>query len=281
MTTSLLPERKINKPAVAIGFAAQVAFVVELIQLEHIQPKKIVFAAQHMIYTPIVSTEVTPKPSPQIKPYFPPLVVKNSPTQTAMVTATIEPPKLLASNQRLPDLPKPLAIVPKPVVQTGAFTLAQTGGCGDPNGVKGTGNGKRLQLALLGSFGMPMRSDNGNGTGGAYGITGALQSSGFGAVSDVPKYSRPTAEPLGGAGSPVEIISKPRPDYTKVRRKHSVEGEATLEVISTTAKQFLVVRVVSGLGYGLDEQEIRFKRAQLGGQSIDSRAVEHIIFQLA
>jgi hypothetical protein len=289
MTMGLLPERKINKPAVAMGFAAQVVFVVVLIQ-------NIVSAAKHMIYPPIVSTEVTPKPPPQIKPYVPPLVVKNSPTQTAMVTTTIEPPKVLPSNQPLPDLPEPLAVVPKPVVQTGAFTpvmekptitkpvaaaQVQTGGC-DPNGAKGTGNGKGSQIASLGSFGMPMGSGNGNGTGGAYGITGVAQSSGFGAVSGVPKYSRPTAEPLGGAGSPLEIISKPRPDYTEDGRKHS--GDVTL---STTAKQFLVVRAVSGLGYGLDEQairatqQIRFKRAQLGAQSKDSRAVEHIIFQLA
>jgi hypothetical protein len=34
MTMGLLPERKINKPAVAMGFAAQVVFVVVLIQLE-------------------------------------------------------------------------------------------------------------------------------------------------------------------------------------------------------------------------------------------------------
>ena len=158
MTMGLLPERKINKPAMAMGFAAQVVFVVVLIQLGHIQPKKIVFAAKHMIYTPLVSTEVTPKPRPQIKPYVPPLVVKNSLAQTAMVTATIEPSKVLHSNQPLPDLPKPLAVVPKPVVQTGAFTPAvekptitkpvaaaqvQTGGFGDPNGVKGTGNGRK------------------------------------------------------------------------------------------------------------------------------------------
>ena len=69
MTMGLLPEGKINKPAVTVSFAAQVVFVVVLIQLGHIQPKKIVFAAKHMIYTPIVSTEVTPKPGPQIKHY--------------------------------------------------------------------------------------------------------------------------------------------------------------------------------------------------------------------
>jgi TonB family protein len=298
MTMGLLPEHKINKPAVAMGFAAQVVFVVVLIQLGYVQPKKIIFAPKHMIYTSIVSTEVTRNLRPQIKPYVPPLVVKNSPTQTAMVTDTIEPPKVLPSNQPLPDLPKLLAVVPKPVVQTGAFTPAvgkptitkpvaaaqvQTGGFGDPNGVNGTGNGKGLQIASLGSFGMPMGPGNGNGTGGA----GVVQSSGFGAMSDAPKYSRSTAEPVEGTGSPVEIISKPRPDYTEDGRKHGIEGEVTLEVTFTSAGQVLVVRVVRGLGYGLDEQairaaqQIRFKPAQLGGQPIDSRAVVHIIFELA
>ena len=302
MTMGLLPEHKINKPAVAMGFAAQVVFVVVLIQLGYVRPKKIVFAAKHMIYTSIVSTAVTRNLRPQIKPYVPPLVVKNSPTQTAMVTATIEPPKVLPSNQPLPDLPKRLAVVPKPVVQTGAFTPAvekptitkpvaaaqvQMGGFGDPNGVKGTGNGKGLQIASLGSFGMPMGPDNGNGNGGAHAIAGVVQSSGFGAMSDAPKYSRPTAEPVEGTGSPVEIISKPRPNYTEDGRKHGIEGEVTLEVTFTSAGQVLVVRVVRGLGYGLDEQairaaqQIRFKPAQLGGQPIDSRAVVHIIFELA
>jgi protein TonB len=251
-----------------------------------------------MIYTPIVSAEVKPKLRPQIKPYVRPLVVKNS--STAMVIPTIEPPKVLASNQPLPDLTKPLAIVPKPVVQTGAFTRVlekpiitkpvataqvQTGGFGDPNRVKGTVNGKGLQIASLGSFGMPMGPGNGNGTGGAYGIAGVAQSSGFGAVSDAAKYSRP-AEPVGGTGSQVEIISKSRPDYTEDGRKHPVEGEATLDTF-TAAGQVLVVRIVRGLGYGLDEQasrpaqQIRFKPAQLGRQPIDSQAVVHIIFQLA
>ena len=302
MTIALLPERKINKPAVAMSFAAQAVFVVVLIQLGHIQPTRTVFAAKHMIHTPVVSAEVTPKLRPQIKPYVRPLVVKNSPTQIAMVTAAIELPKVLPSNQPLPELPKPLAVVPKPVVQTGAFApvpekptitkpvaaaQVQMGGFGDPNGVKGTGSVKGLQIASLGSFGMPIGPGNGNGTGGAYGTAGVVQSSGFGALSDKPKYSRATAEPAGGTGSPVEIIYKPRPDYTEDGRKHSVEGEVTLEVIFTAAEQVLVVRVVRGLGYGLDEQairsaqQIRFKPAQLGGQSIDSRAVVHIIFQLA
>ena len=48
-----------------------------------------------------------------------------------------------------------------------------------------------------------------------------------------------------------------------------------------------ILRVVHGLGHGLDEaavraaQKIRFKPAQRDGQPADSTAVLHVIFQIA
>jgi TonB family protein len=48
-----------------------------------------------------------------------------------------------------------------------------------------------------------------------------------------------------------------------------------------------VVKVVRGLGHGLDESavnaagKIRFKPAQRGGQSVDYTATIHIVFQIA
>jgi len=48
-----------------------------------------------------------------------------------------------------------------------------------------------------------------------------------------------------------------------------------------------VVRVVKGLGHGLDEaavraaQQIRFKPASRGGNAVDFPATVHIVFQLA
>ena len=47
------------------------------------------------------------------------------------------------------------------------------------------------------------------------------------------------------------------------------------------------MRVVRGLGHGLDEnaisaaQSIRFRPAQRGGAPVDTTAIVHIIFQLA
>jgi TonB family protein len=60
----------------------------------------------------------------------------------------------------------------------------------------------------------------------------------------------------------------------------------SLEVLFASDGQIHVIRVVQGLGYGLDEQavkaaeQIKFKPALREGQPIDSRAQVHIIFEL-
>jgi len=87
--------------------------------------------------------------------------------------------------------------------------------------------------------------------------------------------------------NPVEIVSKPKPLYTDEGRKLKIEGEVRLEVQFTTTGEVHVVKVLKGLGYGLDEQavraaeQIKFKPALHEGQPVDSTAVVHIIFELA
>src|SRR6185369_12499418 len=80
-------------------------------------------------------------------------------------------------------------------VHTGAFSTGssakpttnlpaaqvQTGGFGDPNGIKGEGKpGKVANIASLGSFDLPTGPGAGNGTGGSQGVKGVVASSGFG-----------------------------------------------------------------------------------------------------
>jgi TonB family protein len=85
---------------------------------------------------------------------------------------------------------------------------------------------------------------------------------------------------------PVEIISKPKPDYTSEARELKIDGEVRLEVLFTAGGQVHVIKVVQGLGHGLDEQavraaeQIKFKPALHEGQPVDSAAVVHIVFQL-
>jgi len=87
--------------------------------------------------------------------------------------------------------------------------------------------------------------------------------------------------------TPVEILSKPRPEYTEEARKLRAEGEVVLEMRFGASGQAEVLRVIRGLGHGLDESaqraalSIKFRPALKSGQPIDSTAVLHILFQLA
>ena len=86
--------------------------------------------------------------------------------------------------------------------------------------------------------------------------------------------------------TPVEVVSKPTPDYTDEARALKLEGNVLLEVEFTANGHVKVLRVVRGLGYGLDEaairaaEGIRFKPAQSGGRLIDVQTTIHILFRL-
>jgi TonB family protein len=86
---------------------------------------------------------------------------------------------------------------------------------------------------------------------------------------------------------PVEIVFKPAPDYTDEARSARIEGTVSLELEFTAAGVVRVLRVVRGLGHGLDEAaqraalRIRFKPAQSDGFPVDSRATVHITFRLS
>ena len=66
-----------------------------------------------------------------------------------------------------------------------------------------------------------------------------------------------------------------------------VTQEVLLQVVFLASGRIEVVRVVRGLGHGLDEaavsaaEKIRFKPAQRDGQAVDLPATLHIVFQLA
>jgi TonB family protein len=87
--------------------------------------------------------------------------------------------------------------------------------------------------------------------------------------------------------TPVEILFKPKPAYSNEAKAKNIEGEVLLQVVFTASGDVKVLRVVQGLGYGLDEsaqsaaRQIRFKPAQQDGQTVDSTAIVHIVFQLA
>jgi len=222
------------------------------------------------------------------------------------------------------DLPSTTAPIPR-VVRTNIFSTGssapqtierspqkvQTGGFGDPNGVPAKASqGREINIAQAGGFDMPVGPGVGNGTGGSKGARGVVASAGFGgdvATSDPRPAARGTVHQAGFGNAdvaapptvqsrpaavvanmvPAEIISKPVPVYTDDARQKKIEGEVLLEVVLEATGKIHVVRVVRGLGHGLDDaavraaEQIRFKPAMKDGQPSDSTAVVHIIFQLA
>ena len=85
----------------------------------------------------------------------------------------------------------------------------------------------------------------------------------------------------------VKIIAKPRPEYTTEARERKIEGEVQLEILFAASGDIDVLRVVQGLGYGLDEnaieaaRKIRFDPALRDGEPVNLVATVHIRFQLA
>jgi TonB family protein len=197
-----------------------------------------------------------------------------------------------------------------PATVVAPVNKVQTGGFGDPNGIPGKGDpNKATNVNRLGSPALPGGPGYGNGTGGDKGIRGTVASTGFGngtanpppsggkrgtiqstgfadqtVTSDAPKKKAVSGE---GATTPVDILEKPRPEYTAEGRKLKIEGDVVIEMVFLANGSVQVNHVISGLGHGLDEsatraaQQIKFKPAKRDGQPVDFPARVRIEFRLA
>jgi TonB family protein len=257
--------------------------------------------------------EVLRVPAPEVKP--------KTPLEEALVAPQVE----IAAIKPVP-LPPAAPVIPKQLVKTHVFstgssalpTIAeapknvQTGGFGDPNGVPARdSNSKPVNVAAAGAFDLPTGPGYGNGTGGAKGVRGVVASTGFGSgiatgdgkantsrgvqksgFGDTQAVSMAQLRPkqtddAAGKMVPAEVVFKPTPAYTPEARNLRIEGEVVLEVVFEASGKLRVVRVVQGLGHGLDEtathaaEQIRFKPAKRDGQPSDYTALVHIVFQLA
>lgn len=187
----------------------------------------------------------------------------------------------------------------------------QTGGFGDPNGVAGKGDpNKGTNVNRLGSPALPGGEGYGNGTGGKEGIRGTVASTGFGngtatpptggggkkgvvvaggfgnaaEATEAPKKKAAASGPLD---SQVDILEKPRPEYTAEGRSLRIEGDVVIDMVFLANGSIQINRVVSGLGHGLDEaatraaQQIKFKPARRDGAPVDFPARVRIEFRLA
>jgi TonB family protein len=199
-----------------------------------------------------------------------------------------------------------------PPVTKRPLPKVQTGGFGDPHGVSAAATPHRgMAVATVGSFGSPVGPGSGNGTGGRRGARGEIAQAGFGdaaaspaqsgtarhgagvragVFSDqaaVPATSAPAPPAAKPSVQPVEILAKPDPVYTAEARAHKIEGNVLLEVIFAANGKVEVLRVLEGLGYGLDQaaisaaRRIRFRPERDNGKPVDARARLRIVFRLA
>src|ERR1700722_2226517 len=281
-------------------------------------PVPVNHAPQRQLPRPVVVAKLDPPPAvlhlaaPQPLPK--PKPVENTPA-----------PEVKIADRKLDLPPSTAPAVPKQLVRTNLFSTGssapqtidrpaqqvQTGGFGDPNGIPAKpSQGKAVNIAQSGGFDLPTGPGYGNGTGGAKGVRGVVASTGFGGGTatasphsnrgtvqqagfgdaDVPAPPTVQSKPAAPAPAKItaaEILSKPTPVYTQEARSKRIEGGVLLEVVFEASGKIRVLRVIRGLGYGLDDaavhaaEQIRFKPAQQDGQPSDSTAVLHIIFQLA
>ena len=153
-------------------------------------------------------------------------------------------------------------------------------GFGDSTGVRG-GTGTHGTVRT-GAFG----AGDANGVPGGTGTHGTVKSSGFGDSTAAAPSGPAQAKPVAPSTTPVEVLFKPKPAYTAEAKSLRLEGQVSVEVVFLANGGVKVVRIVRGLGHGLDEaaqqaaMQVRFRPATRGGVPVDTDATIYITFQL-
>lgn len=264
-----------------------------------------------------VVLKIPEKPILPPKHFTPPPVVKPPEVKPVQVAKA---PEIKAPVQHAPDIKIEAPAPPKPPVKTGVFASEElakgpkvhenvkVGGFGDPNGVHPQDNAQgKVVVAKLGGFDLP--NGPGQGGGGGHAQNGGVRATSFGSYGDPNGVPGGTgvhgSVRTGGFGdttaakptqiaqvqarpstTPVEILYKPKPVYTTEAKQMRLEGQVVLEVVFTANGSVRVIRIVHGLGHGLDEAaqqaaaQVRFKPATRGGVPVDTNATINITFQL-
>lgn len=215
--------------------------------------------------------------------------------------------------------------IPTAVANNMGHTSTRVGGFGDPMGVHANPNANRAAtIAAVGSFSNAIGGEAGAGAarrGSVHGVDfgsgyasgrpggagrGRVASVGFGDglangtgrrphgtirqggfTSDTAVAKPKLALANTGNDTSVQVLSYPKPPYTAEARQLKIQGEVVLEVRFSANGEVHVLRVVRGLGHGLDQQAIRaaeqtrFKPATRDGKPVDTTTLFHVDFQLA
>ena len=344
---AMLPEPKRNWNRIGLSAGIQIGAFIFLLLVPVLYPDKMPTALHYTITqlaNPVIEIPVAaPPPPPKIRktvaPPTPEPVVEPVKLNPKQVHVFMQPkalqPKVQPIEAKAPvmtqvlDAPKvetktnepkrPKEDVKVGNLNTGNATPAtvkapveqvQTGGFGDPSGLKGKGDPNKGNIVVRqGLPTLPGGPGYGNGTGGDKGIRGTVASTGFGNGTAVPPQGggkkgniqstgfgdataaaeapKKKAANEGPADTPVTILDKPKPEYTAEGRSIKLEGDVVLDVVFLASGKIVINRVISGLGHGLDEnasraaQQIHFKPALRAGQPVDYPARVRIEFRLA
>jgi len=265
-----------------------------------VEPPKLNPQQPHIFVTPKVvqpKVQVVEVKAPELAPKFEEAKIETNPNQPKRPKADVKVDNLSTGSAAAPTVNLPVNKV-------------QTGGFGDPNGLAGKAEpNKAANVNRQGLPTLPGGPGYGNGTGGDKGVRGTVASTGFGngtvnpppasgkrgtvqstgfadqtVATDAPKKKAASNE---GAPTPVDILDKPKPEYTAEGRSLKVEGDVVLDMVFLANGTIQVNRVISGLGHGLDEaatraaKQIKFKPAKRDGEAVDFPARVRIEFRLA
>ena len=182
----------------------------------------------------------------QITP--PEIVLRNQKPRLAVEPTVVVPPQVHVADNRMPNL----GVNSAPVMPS----APPSNGVGSGGGI-GSGSG--------GGAGVGHGPGVGAGTGG--GIGGGVYH-------------------VGGGISAPEAISAPDPEYTEEARRAKTQGTCILGLIVDTAGRPRDIRVVRGLGYGLDAKAIaavqqwRFHPSMKDGMPVDVQIRVEVAFRL-
>ncbi|MBX6360259.1 energy transducer TonB [Pseudacidobacterium ailaaui] len=233
---------------------------------------------------------VTPPPQPKVglfKSAVPTRVANNNSAPTPKTGGFGDPNGVT---------PNPHATRPATIAAVGAFAAApgpaNGAGAARQGAVHGTDFGSGV------ANGVPGGKDRGTvasagfksgvvGGTGAPGSHGTVATGGFQTPVGTGNGEQHLAKMQEPQSTPIVVVSKPLPQYTPEARQLRIQGDVTLEVRFTASGRVEVLRVVSGLGHGLDQQailaaeKIRFKPATKNGIPVDEVSTIRITFQLA
>ena len=197
----------------------------------------------------------------------------------------------------------PMGVVPSATAKTGTIQrvgnfdapIAENQGSGtSPQGAvqtAGFGNAVTIGGPGTGSGGKGKTASAGFGTG----VAPAGEGRGHGSVAKTafnPPVQIAAPDPMVARTEtssfvPPVVMFEPAPRYTPEARSLKIQGQVVLEVRMGATGKIDILRIVNGLGHGLDEEaatvtrHIKFKPAMKNGQALDQVTFVHVFFRLA